>query len=282
MESPLPHPRSPRHPRFLLVGVAAACVILLSRGAARGNDAAAESALRAVWDIQRESTTNLGPARAAAESFLERFPASPLTSAARGLLGWHALKADDARTAGIHFNVLLDAPDSGALAAAGQETARRWLSRMDRDRVCSALRLHYQDAVRFPDTLGELRDMPEELRPPLTDRWGNAWAYRPQTMKRITGALNQRYVLQSSTLKDRSDLVSALAAPYALKEAVVLAAVLGTDNRRALNVQLGGRPAALDEGATADGIRLVFLGETIALFSDGDCWDVRTLPEGGD
>jgi hypothetical protein len=90
--------------------------------------------------------------------------------------------------------------------------AYAWLSRMDREKVKSALEKEYIHLVAYPESLEVLTTRPKP--PPLKDRWGREWNYRLTGFKLLSGLHGQRYVLESSKLKSASDLNQALARPY--------------------------------------------------------------------
>ncbi len=204
-------------------------------------------------------------AKAAGEA-IAALPVGPYQSAARALLGWRLLQSGNPAEARSVYQSLLD---DSATPPAFLELARRWLTRLDREEVRSALQKAWTGAIQYPDSLEAL---PKPL-PPLQDRWGNAWRYRPGTLKRLKSEA-QRYTLESPSLGADSDLAAALSRPWP-KEPSLRAIALDTDS--------GATPIAtfqtlktppekilMTEGKSSAGVVLVKVGAHTLLLVEGD------------
>jgi len=173
---------------------------------------------------------------------------------------------------------------------------RRWLTRLDREKVRGALAAYYRQAIEYPINLQPLKKATPSsagaLRPgepdgkesplPLTDRWGAPWQYQLAAFKVIKVARGQRYLLQSKTLGESSDLAKALERPYAgriLLQPVSLT-IAGGGAQNVVFQTPGAQPEKilLSEGSQAAGITLTYIGARILILCDGDHWRVVPKP----
>jgi len=202
-----------------------------------------------------------------------------------GLAAWHLLKAGATAEAARLLQGLAAAPGDDPLVDAGREMARRWLTRLDRAAVQAALRTYYQQFISYPETLAELSAVTNLPTPPLTDRWNKPWRYRRIPFRRLARLRDQRYELESAMLPGAaSDLTAALRTPYAgtirLKAVTVTAA---GGERQGVEFETAAAPAKrvlLAEGTDYEGVRLVKIGASVLLLSDGDYWLVLARPTG--
>jgi hypothetical protein len=249
-------------------------------------DANGERALWTLWARHQAEVTNLNYTAvvAASRQFDSQPGSAEFLPISRGLAAWHLLKAgatDDA----VRVLQVMQAPAStGTVEAAAQTMSLRWLTRLDREKVRDALKAFYVEHVAYPDTLDELRKMKKGPAAPATDRWKKPWHYQLAKFKRLAKLHDQRYELESTTLPGRSDLKQALAAPYAQR--INLRPVQMTkagDGKPAVTFETGAAPArkvVLTEGTESDGIGLVYVGDTILILTDGDCWQILQRPGG--
>ncbi len=196
-------------------------------------------------------------------------------AAARALLGWRLLRSGKPAEAKPVYQALLDDPAS---PPAFTELARRWLTRLDREAVREALQKMWTDTILYPPSLDTL---PAPL-PPMRDRWGSAWRYRPVILKRLKTE-SQRYTLESAGLGADSDLAAALARPWP-KEPSLRAVAVNTDAGATPVVTFQTRQAPAEktlmaEGKTAGGLALVKTGARALLIVEGDY--VHLVPQPG-
>jgi hypothetical protein len=263
--------------RGWLGGVAWA-VLFVSAGA-RGADPAREAALARLWRACDASSNNHAAAHALCAAFEREAPGDPLAVVARGRGAWHLLKAGRPADGGRALETLLST--SGSVSRAADTMARRWLTRLDREAVAAALKTAYLDQIAYPPTLGVFDAWPESRRPPKSDRWDSPWEYRLGAFKHIDDTMGQRYSLESPALQGDSSLEKALARPYGTNAAPVIDRVMATTvgGGRALAVRLPGSsaPVVIQEGTAAGPYMLSYLGDRLAVFSDGDYWLLAPL-----
>ena len=256
----------------------AATLLLLSGGWAWG-ERPDEAALLTLWGKhQQEPENHLGIAQDA-QAFTQSHAQSPLAAVARGLAAWHWLKAGNTPEA---KKLLSEMAASGRQPAdvAGQEMAFRWLTRLDFQAVKVGLRKLYAVAIEYPDTLAPLSGLPQEERPPLTDRWGTPWVYAPSGFKKIDAGAKQTFDLKCAKLGEKTDMKKALALPYggglALKPEKTMPPQGG---KPVLVIQgAGGARALLAEGSTAGDLSFPYFGEAIVVLSNGDYWFIEPKP----
>ncbi|MEI8233261.1 MAG: hypothetical protein WCH57_01095 [Verrucomicrobiota bacterium] len=237
-----------------------------------------ETALLALWEKQAKEPENHAVIVQDATVFEQSFAQSPLVTVARGLEAWHQLKSgnsDDAR----RLLGLLSTGGADPLAAAGREMAFRWLTRLDILAVKQGLLKVFADTIEYPDTLAPVGNLPASVRPPMADRWGSPWAYKPADFKLIKAGPKQNYVLQSTKLGDKSDLEKALAVRYG-GAGLKIERVLSPAGGKAV-LQFSGSGVSngiLSEGNTAGDISFPYFGERIVVLSNGDYWVVLPKP----
>jgi hypothetical protein len=112
--------------------------------------------------------------------------------------------------------------------------------------------------------------------PPLTDRWGQPWAYRLDS--KIKGMEGQRYILESSVMGVHSNLKKDLAVPYA--DRIDLKPFrMSTSIRNAVEFKTStGQSVLRQAGDGSNRINLVYLGTYIVVLSDGSHWAVLPKP----
>lgn len=251
-----------------------AALFLLLAPAPRAQDAG-EAALWKLWQaVERNPTNAMANARLCAQ-FEQAPEAAALKPVARGLLGWHLLAAGKTMEGTKAFESQL-AKDPAPLAAAANDMASRWLTRLDREKVKAGLELVYKRELEYPATIDTLAKLDPAARPPLTDRFGNPWDYRREGMKHIKGLMGQRYLLRSSRLTETSDLATELAKPYASGLRITLEKDAGGESGMLILTAASGEKLALAPGQSRGRITLAHAGRDIVVVSDGDCW--RVLP----
>ena len=263
------------------------CLIGLLSGLGVRAQEADERALRTLWELHREALTNQ-PAQVAVIVACSRFetnhPASPWLPVCRGLAAWHALQGGDPGAAAGPLNALAAAHGSDPLSQAGVAMAQRWLTRLDRERLRTALQAYYRVHVRFPDTLDALAPPANAVPLPLKDRFDKPWAYELGRFQRVRGLVGQRYTLASPTLGATSDLAQALARTYGaavLEPVEVTAAGEGKSAVRFKTVGPAPKDVVLTEGTDYNGLTLARVGATLLALSDGDSWWLLPRPAGG-
>jgi hypothetical protein len=252
-------------------------LVVLASGAARAQAPADEAALLNIWKTLGPSNNDV-TARACA-AFQKQFAQSPLSYVTRGLVGWYALQVGDCgdRVVQLYEGMVSDSKDPFPEAASTM--ARRWLSRLDREKVKVALRKIYVDHVTYPASLDELAKLPAESRPPLNDRWGRPWRYHLADMKYIRGAAGQKFVLESSNMDRDHELRDALKKTYDVATLLKPQKILSREKgRETVNFAAGREPVGLTVGGHYRGVTLAYVGQTLVVLSDDDHWSVLPLP----
>lgn len=246
-----------------------------------------ETALWAIWSLQTNNPAQHATILAACQQMQKAAPNSSLLPVVQGLAAWHSLQLGKTNEAFDIFRNMVTAPapspePAPTLAATGNEMGRRWLTRLDRQKVQDALAVYYRANVEFPDTLQTLRTFLKEPSLPWTDRWDAHWEYKLTSFTTIKGPRGQRYILQSKTLLESSDLAQALKQPYAgrIRLAPLSLNVSSTGAQNVFFKIANDRPEKilLSEGGRTAGNTLAYIGTTILILCDGDHWRVLAKP----
>ena len=238
-----------------------------------------EAALQALWASQQKDPANHLAIAHEAAALEQHFPASPLIPVARGLGAWHLLESGDLDAAKQVLEKMTS-PSADPVGAIGAEMARRWLTRLDREQVVTALQKAYAEDLEYPENLSAVTALPAEYRPPLTDRWGVAWTYAPASFKKLQTGERQTFTLESTKLGAASDLKQTLALAYGagftFKPAKVMPPIGG---KAVITFQdAGGRSETLSEGSSANDLGLAYMGDEVLILSSGDYWSIQPRP----
>ena len=209
-------------------------------------------------------------------------PSCPYVPVVRGVQAWNELVARRTDEASVTLQAMIGT-NADPVSVAATTMARRWLTRLDREKVRQALTAYYADHVAFPDSLDALRVLPAARRPPAVDRWNKAWQYRLAEFKRLKGLTGQRYELTSGELGSDSDLKAALAVtPYGSRITVKpLRVITRLEGQSAIEFKSPGPPprrTTVTEGARVDAVSFVRLVGDATLLSDGDQWQLVPMP----
>lgn len=228
--------------------------------------------------------TSMGHAEIAAQGdiYLKHFPDSPFAPVARGIAAWHLLSAGQVKDAAAVLNAML-ADAKEPIAAAGDQMAKRWLTRLDRELVETSLHAYFGDNVVYPESLHVFGELPAASRPPMGDRWGRAWKYSLANYKHLPKARQARYIIESGELGALSDLQLALKAPYAgsinLRPVSIMAGVPGLSSVQFETT--GAKPVrvVLTENSMYERrITFVRMTSSFILLTDGDHWLLTPPP----
>jgi hypothetical protein len=235
-----------------------------------------EKGLWDVWCVGTNSAFAAADVAEACKKFRTSAPQDSFTIVVSGLEAWNHLKRGDTGTAAAIFNTMLVKGPATGLRKAGDEMARSWLSRLDREQVTRALKDIYRRDIEFPASLEAIKALGDKASPPLTDRWGKPWVYRRGSA--IKGMETQRYDLESAGLGTRSDLKSALKMGYA--ERMDLKPVRMVPNPKIM-VEFkteDGRSLIREEGDRVNMVNVIYVGTRIIVLSDGNHWSVMAKP----
>lgn len=209
----------------------------------------------------------------------------PYLPVVRTLEGWLLLQQERTAEAVKAFEAAVDTRRSNHLIVRSADTvARRWLSRIDREQVVTALKTYHREQVAFPPDLTVFAAWPKESQPPLRDRMGDPWLYRPLEFRRLKTATPQRYTLYSIAIgRETSPLAVALGKPY---RNTPITFIRKNSTAPALaELQIGTPPdfrsVVVQEGNRSEDLRFVAMDSRnrFALLSDDDFW-LTALPGG--
>ena len=264
------------HSKSALLAVFWLALPLLSWSASAPADEAAAGRL---WQFHQQKTSDHAAVVKACVAFEKQYPQSPLITLSHGLAGWHLLKMEQPRAAAPLFETMISDNPASPLAEAGNTMARRWMTRLDREKVREALRRYYSHNIEFPAVVDKLDKLPADQRPPMTDRWKNTWVYRLTGFKRVGGLFDQKYLLQSAALTTDSDFKEALAKPYPAESGLKpLRYVSREAGKRSVQFAAGAEQILLSEGTKQGPWIFAYAGETLLVLCDGDHWLLLPSP----
>lgn len=254
-------------------------------------DTATVAQERALWELWELHVNNIDRHFTVVEgcrSYARDRPASRFIPVALGLEAWHLLRGG---RSGEAFKALeaLDAPEprenrlaEDPLRMAGRRIARAWMTRLDRETVCQALRKVYLKKVEYPQALSALESMlPEGNVPPFHDRWGAQWVYAAKGFQRLKGFEGHRYQLESASLPGTSVFKDEIGKDYGARIVFEPLAVTrnadGVETIRFRDTQQN-QDVQLAVATTLQNIRVDYCGERIIVLSDGNHWRVVTRP----
>lgn len=255
--------------------------LILAAYSAFGASEAQEKAIWALWDLQTNVPSQPEAVVAAYRQIQKTAPDNSFLPVYQGLAAWSNLRQEKTNEAIAILNDMAAATAPAHLPAVGAEMARRWLTRLDREKVRAALAIYYRRAIDYPINLQALKKTTKDALP-LTDRWGTPWQYRLAEFKIVKNTRGQRYLLQSKTLMESSDLAAALARPYA--DRIVLRpqtfAITSGGAQTVAFQTIDDRPdkILLSEGGSAAGITLAYIGARVLIVCDGDHWRLFPKP----
>ncbi len=215
----------------------------------------------------------------ATDAAIPRLSIGPIRATVYALRALNFLENEQIADAQATLETLRTFPD---LSPAVDEWCKRWLTRLDRERVRDALKAFYRKEVRFPDSLAPLQSLIPP--PPLTDRWGTPWRYQVVPLKRIRGAEAQSYVLESVSLGRLSDLTAARSQLRPDRPSIRPIGLVPQPGQRAPLIRFEttrtpGEQAILSERSSWKGVALLYVGDSILILVENDFFFVLRRPE---
>ena len=282
--------------RQSLAGVAlAACLLVLGNGTCRAEFRAPdEKAIWALWKRHLAEPEAHEDIVKACRTFIVRKPQDPYVVVARGIMAWHLLKSDKIEDATEVLILLGQSPNtsqsrmeairltrSEKLHEFGIEMARRWLTRIDRERLCDVLRKYYVKKVQYPRKLSELDSLTEGKKLPMRDRWNRTWSYRVSSYENVTNTYGQKFRLVSPTLGDASALADTLELAYASRITLKPVKLFSSGGKRQMiEFKSPNKDGSifLRVGTQIEGVFFAYEGDRLIVLSDGDHWCVLPKP----
>jgi hypothetical protein len=236
-----------------------------------------ERGLWLAWVASTNTPDDHAAVVTACKQFRTKAPQDPFCVVVTGMEAWHLLKMGSTNAAMALFEPMMSIPENASpLQSAGDEMARGWLTRLDREKVRLALKKLYLKQIEFPSSLDPIKTLKMKSLPPFTDRWGKAWTYRLESS--IKGMSSQQYVLESSRLGSRSDLGKALALPYAGRVSLEPIKVSPVSADTVEFAIFGGKSGYLQAGGTLNGVTVAYIGMNIIVMADENHWRVVLKP----
>ncbi|MEA3212672.1 MAG: hypothetical protein QOE70_5729 [Chthoniobacter sp.] len=237
--------------------------------------AAEEEAVLELWKQHLATPDDHEAVVKACQEFTGAHAGDPLLPVVRGLEAWHTLRAGRRAEALQLMAADLTAPP-GPVTDGARRLALGWMTRVDREQVAAALQAYYRKQVAYPKSLEQL---PQETRPPLSDRFGKPWTYKLTGFAKLPGFTDQKYSLQSAVLGDVSDFKGAVQLPYAARIVAVPVQVLpAPGDTLAVKFNLARGAAVVGMGQAAGDLYLAYVGTRIVVVCDFTHWKIFPRP----
>jgi hypothetical protein len=238
-----------------------------------------ERAVAFLYDQWKNGPANATSVVQAADEILPRLAPGPWRDAGEAFRTFALLEAGQTDKARLALEALHGSPSTAPAVA---EWCKRWLTRLDREKVREALRASYRREIRFPESLAPLAAISPP--PPMTDRWGAPWRYRLSPPKRIPGITAQSYLLESPSLGRLSDLAAALAQPRPESPSIRPVGLVPQPGQtmplvRFETIRPPVEQAILAVRSSWKGVTLLDVGETFLLLAENDYLFVLRRPE---
>lgn len=244
---------------------------------------ATEADEKAVWEAWKIHQTESNRHDVIVAACQKISPTNELIGVSQGLAAWHLMRQGKTNEAATFLENMASTVGKTPLSTAAGEMGRRWLTRLDLEKVKGALQIAYRQDIEYPRTLDALKKLPREWVPPLKDRWDSPWQYEVTGYKRISGLTRQRYRLQCKKLGDDSSLTAALTRPYGARITLKPVSLASTSSgAQAMKFEsVGGKAETflLSEGAQFGGITFAYSGLKLIILTDGDHWLIVPKPK---
>lgn len=231
--------------------------------------AANEDALLELWKQHLAKPDEHDAMIKACEAFTAANANDPLLPVVHGIAAWHHFRAGR-DTDALRLTEPYTSAPAGPVTDGARRIALGWLTRLDREKVATALQTYYRKNVAYPKSLDQL-----VAGPLLNDRFGKPWVYQLTGFTKLRGFTDQKYSLQSAALGDLSTMKTALAAPYAARITAVPAQITA----EAVRFNIPGKGATLlGIGQAAGDLHLAFVSSQIIVVCDFTHWKIFPRP----
>ena len=238
---------------------------------------------KAVWDVWKIHQTQSNRHDTVVAAGRKISSTNELIGVSQGLAAWHLLQMGNTNAATAILETMASTGGKTPLATAVGEMARRWLTRLDLEKVKRGLQIVYRRDIKYPPSLNTLKKLPRELLLPLQDRWNVAWQYKATGYNKIPGLDGQSYQLSCKKLGADSDLAEALACSYGvritLRPIAIATTSRGNQTVKFKNTDGKAETTLLSEGAQYNGITFAYGGLKLIMLTDGDHWLVLPQPK---
>ena len=238
-----------------------------------------EDAFLKVWSVHSRNMQDHKAVIAACQGVMDKSSTlGEFLPAVKTLAAWHLL-ADGKEPDAIRiFESSLTADKTAKpIARFADVMARRWLTRIDHEKVEKALKTYYADNVEYPSSLAPLMNLPKDKAPPKADRFDDPWIYKTETFSKLAKVQNQRYTLYSKNTGNKLTKLKAL--PFDAYGGKKSASIIARKTAAPLSVEFetvtesGAQRGVATESGLISGIRFLRLDSDnrFALMVDSEC-----------
>jgi hypothetical protein len=240
-----------------------------------------EDAFLKVWAVHTRNAQDHKAVIAACQSVMDKSSTlGDFLPAVKTLAAWHLLADGKEADAVRIFESSLTADKAARpIVRFADIMARRWLTRLDCEKLEKALKAYYADNVEYPASLSPLLNLPKDKAPPKTDRFDELWVYKINAFSKskLAKAQNQRYTLYSTTTG--SKLTRLKAFPFDSYGGKKSASIIARKTTNPLSVEFetvtesGTQRGVATESGLMNGIRFLRLDSDnrFALMIDSEC-----------
>jgi hypothetical protein len=256
-------------------------IVLVSSAASFASESLeSERQLWVIWKKHKSSQSEHKEIITQCNRMEQKCPNSSLLVPAKEIKAWHLFRLKQISSGYNLFNGIVNEYSLNPVVTAGKEVARRWLTRLDREKLRIYLKKYYTSNIRFPESLAVFARLPASKQPPLKDQWGHKWDYSLVNFKYLKGFNDQKYTLESKKLGNNSDFSEMINKPYKTSLEIEPVKTLKSGSQETIKFKVDGlkQNIILSEGSDVRGITLAYLGKRIIILSDGDYWVVMPKP----
>ncbi len=238
-----------------------------------------EDAFLKVWAVHTRGVQDHKAVIAACQGVMDKSSTlGEFLPAVKTLAAWHLLAEGKQADAVRIFESALTADKSAKpIARFADVMARRWLTRIDHEKVEKALKAYYADNVAYPSSLTPLLNLPKDQAPPKADRFDDPWIYKIEAFSKLAKVQNQRYTLYSKNTGSKLTKLKAL--PFDSYGGKKSASIIARKTANPLSVEFetvtetGTQRGVATESGLMNGIRFLRLDSDnrFALMIDSEC-----------
>jgi len=291
MEGVLNRRNVARRVLFSRLPLSKTCVAIVAAMCLTASANPAEDAFAQVWAVHRNDPADHAVVIARCKDALQRRSGDVPVLAnyqpvVQTLMAWHLLAHGNTNEAMRAFETVLSERaqiSADPIVRTADALARRWLTRIDHAKVTRALLDYYAANVSYPSDLNIFKSYEDGKRPPLSDRFGDAWFFKGTHFKYIKTASGQRYDMYSVSLgKELSNFSKVGKHPFPALTFVRRGAGTPVMLEFSDSDAPADAPVSLVVGGVSPaGLRLVAVDGAMrfALLSDSDFW-IIAMPKG--
>jgi hypothetical protein len=238
-----------------------------------------EDAFLKVWSVHTRSAQDHKAVIDTCQSVMDKSSTlGDFLPAVKTLAAWHLLAdGKEADAIRIFESALTTDKSAKPIARFADVMARRWLTRLDHEKIEKMLKAYYTENVEFPSSLSPLLNLPKDKAPPKADRFDDPWVYKTDSFSKIKKVQNQRYTLYSTNTGLKLTKLKAL--PFDTYGGKKSASIVARKTAAPLSVEFetvteaGTQRGVATENGLLNGIRFLRLDSDnrFALMIDSEC-----------